>query len=240
MSTPTTPRVAGAPATVEVRPPDGLPRLPPGQVTASHWPVLHHGEVPAEARRRAPATDGDSPAQPAADPGAASSWTVRLFGTVGQVRTVTLAQLQAVSPATVITADVHCVTGWSLLSNRWDGVRFSALEDLAAPLPQARFLMAHAAGGWTTNLSLADCRREGVALVWARNGAALAPAHGGPLRLLVPHLYFWKSCKWLVGLEWMVDDRPGFWERDTKYKNLDPWHAVRDGRGETRATDPAE
>lgn len=185
-----------------------LPRVPPGQVVAQNWPVLHHGQIP----------EGPAP------------WRLRLFGAVDNDVTVPLDALQALQPAH-IDADVHCVTGWSLLDNTWTGTPFSAVEALARPRPEARYLMAHAAGGWTTNLSLADCRRPEVALVWARNGTPLAPIHGGPLRLLVPHLYFWKSCKWLVALEWMAQDRLGFWERNTKYTTLDPWHAV---RGECR------
>ncbi len=189
---------------MRISPPVGLPRVPPGQVVAQNWPVLHEGRVPV----------GPEP------------WTVRLFGAVGQVRSLTLGDLARLGTGEV-EADVHCVTGWSLLDNTWAGVPFAAVEALAAPRPEARFLMAHAAGGWTTNLALEDCRQGGVALVWARNGEPLSAVHGGPLRLLVPHLHFWKSCKWLVGLEWMVEDRHGFWERNTKYKDLDPWHAVR-------------
>jgi DMSO/TMAO reductase YedYZ molybdopterin-dependent catalytic subunit len=203
----------GEPATVRVLPPPGLPRVPPGQKVARQWPVLHHGPVP--------------PLQ--------TPWTLRLFGAVGRELTLTLEELRALGTAQV-AADVHCVTGWSLLDNVWTCVPFGAVEALAGPLPQARFLMAHAAGGWTTNLALDDCRRAGVALVWARNGEPLPPAHGGPLRLLVPHLYFWKSCKWLVGLEWMTEDRPGFWERDTVYKDLDPWHALRGSPRSERPT----
>lgn len=184
-----------------------LPRVPPGQVVAQHWPVLHHGEIPA----------GPDP------------WTLRLFGAVGADTVITLADLPALGSIDSC-ADVHCVTGWSLLDNVWTGVPFSAVETRARPLPTARFLMAHAAGGWTTNIALSDCRRPGVLLAWARNGEALTPAHGAPLRLTIPHLYFWKSCKWLVGLEWMVEDRPGFWEGNTKYTNLDPWHTVSSGR----------
>jgi DMSO/TMAO reductase YedYZ molybdopterin-dependent catalytic subunit len=191
----------GGPA-VRVAAPAGRPRVPSGQVVAQHWPVLHHGEVPR----------GPSP------------WTVRLFGAVTQPMTLTLEGLTALGLVTV-EADVHCVTGWSLLDNRWTGVPFDRIEALARPRPGAAFLMAHAAGGWSTNLALEDCRRPGVAVAFARNGDPLPPAHGGPVRLLVPHLYFWKSCKWLIGLEWMEEDRPGFWERDTIYHNLDPWHA---------------
>lgn len=181
-----------------------LPRVPPGQVVAQNWPVLHHGGIP----------DGPDP------------WTLRLFGAVERETERTLGELQSLRRA-AITADVHCVTGWSLLDHTWTGVPFTTVEALAQPLPAARYLMAHAAGGWTTNIPLDDCRRTDVALVWDRDEQPLSAAHGGPLRLFIPHLYFWKSCKWLIGLEWMTQDRPGFWEKDTKYKNLDPWHAVR-------------
>jgi len=187
-----------------------LPRVPPGQVVAVHWPVLHHGDVPV----------GPDP------------WGVRLFGAVEREVRLSLPELRRLGPVD-LAADVHCVTGWSLLDNVWTGVPFAAVEALARPLRTAGFLMAHAAGGWSANLPLADCRRPDVALVWARNGEPLVAVHGGPLRLLVPHLYFWKSCKWLIGLEWMVRDRPGFWERDTKYKNLDPWAGVRDSGEQT-------
>lgn len=171
---------------------------------AQNWPVLHHGDVPP----------GPVP------------WRVKLFGAVDQPTDLGLEEIKALGPVR-IAADVHCVTGWSLLDSTWTGVAFAAVEALARPRTEARYLMAHAAGGWTTNLPLADCRRDGVALVWARDEAPLEARHGGPLRLFVPHLYFWKSCKWLVGLEWMALDRPGFWERNTIYKHLDPWHTVR-------------
>ena len=180
------------------------PRLPPGQVEAADWPVLHHGSIP----------EGPDP------------WHLDLVGAVERPRRCTLAELAGLQARTQ-TADVHCVTGWSVLGRTWTGADFALLESLVRPKPQARHLMAHAAGGWSTNLALADARRPGVSVVWATDAAPLPRAHGGPLRLLVPHLYFWKSCKWLVALEWMVDDRPGFWERDTVYTEMDPWRAVR-------------
>jgi DMSO/TMAO reductase YedYZ molybdopterin-dependent catalytic subunit len=183
---------------------NSLPRIPPGQVVAQRFPVLHEGRVP-----------------PGPEP-----WRLRLFGAVEAPTVLGLAELRALHPVTA-PADVHCITGWSWLGSAWTGVPFDRIEALARPRPEARFLMAHAAGGWTTNLALDDCRRPGVAAVWACDGLPLSPEHGGPLRLLVPHLYFWKSCKWLVALEWMERDRPGFWERNTRYGELDPWHACR-------------
>ena len=180
------------------------PRLPPGQVAAAGWPVLHHGTVPA----------GPDP------------WCLELRGAVERPLRCTVADLAGQQRRTRV-ADVHCVTGWSVLGRSWTGTDFAVLESLVRPRPQARFLMAHAAGGWSTNLSLADARRSGVAVVWETDGHPLDPIHGGPLRLLVPHLYFWKSCKWLVALEWMVEDRPGFWEGNTVYTEMDPWRAVR-------------
>ncbi len=180
------------------------PRLPPGQLAAQGWPVLHHGGVP----------EGPDP------------WRLELVGAVERPAKYTLAELAAMRTWTR-QADVHCVTGWSVLGRRFTGVDFSLLESLARPLPRASHLMAHAAGGWSTNLSLSDARRAGVAVVWASDGLPLERVHGGPLRLLVPHLYFWKSCKWLVALEWMTEDRPGFWEADTVYTEMDPWKAVR-------------
>ncbi len=189
-----------------------LPRIPPGQTVAQNWPVLHYGEVPAGTR----------------------PWRVRLFGAVQREVYLPLEEIQRLRSAD-IPADVHCVSGWSLLDNAWTGAPFTAVEAMARPLPSARFLMAHAAGGWSTNIPLTDCRRPDVALVWARNGVPLPAVHGGPLRLLVPHLYLWKSCKWLVALEWMIQDRPGFWEKDSKYTNLDPWAAVRGREKQTGA-----
>ena len=185
---------------------DDLPRVPPGQVVSQDWPVLHHGEIPK----------GPDP------------WTLRLWGAVRRPQTLTLAALRHLG-AQELDADVHCVSGWSLLDGRWWGLPFSRLEELAGPLPQAGYLMAHAAGGWTTNIALSACRHPGVMVIWARDGVPLSAAHGGPLRLFIPHLYFWKSAKWLMALEWMVEDRPVFWERNTKYTTLDPWHAVRGG-----------
>ncbi len=182
-----------------------LPRVPPGQTVARRFPILHEGRIP-----------------PGPEP-----WRLRLFGAVAAPAALSLPDLRGLGPETA-AADVHCITGWSWLGSTWTGVPFAAVEELARPRPEARFLMAHAAGGWTTNLSLQDCRRPGVRLAWDCDGRPLSPEHGGPLRLLVPHLYLWKSCKWLVALEWMAEDRPGFWERNTRYGELDPWHACRE------------
>ncbi len=180
-------------------------RVPPGQRVVRDWPVLHAGEVPRIDLSR---------------------WRLRLFGLVEQPTTLTWEQFQEL-PRVEVMSDIHCVTRWSRLDNRWEGVAFSELARLVRPLPQARYVMVHAEQGFTTNLAVEDLLREGVLLADRHDGKPLSAEHGWPLRLVVPHLYFWKSAKWVNGLEWMDENRPGFWEQLGYHMRGDPWKEER-------------
>jgi len=181
------------------------PRVPPGQHVTEKWPVLHHGPVPEIDLSR---------------------WTFRVFGLVANPFELTYEQFLAL-PRAVSTSDVHCVTGWSRLDNTWEGVPARVLVEMARPLPQARFVMVHAEQGFTANVPLDDLLREDVLLATHHDGQPLSPEHGWPVRLVVPHLYFWKSAKWVNGLEFMEEDRPGFWEQLGYHMYGDPWREQR-------------
>ena len=180
-------------------------RLPPGQYFTERFPVLHVGDVPAF------------------DP---ATWDLRLFGAVREPRTLSWDEVQAL-PTADATVDIHCVTKWSKLDTRWRGARFGDVKALVQVDPAADTVVAHAEHGYTTNIPLEVLRDDDVLLAWEFDGAPLAPDHGGPLRLLVPRLYFWKSAKWLRGLEWRVGDEPGYWERNGYHNVGDPWQEQR-------------
>ncbi|MCX6668683.1 MAG: sulfite oxidase-like oxidoreductase [Methanothrix sp.] len=176
-------------------------RIPPGQSLTEGWPVLHYGGVPK------------------IDP---VEWSLRLFGLVEKERSLSFSEFLAL-PQVRVFSDVHCVTGWSRLDNLWEGVQALALKDLVKILPGARFAIVHACGGFTTNLSLEDFFQEDVLLAVMHNGRSISPEHGYPVRLVVPRLYFWKSAKWVVGIEFTAEDRPGFWETHGYHNRGDPW-----------------
>ncbi|MGH9261241.1 MAG: sulfite oxidase-like oxidoreductase [Acidimicrobiales bacterium] len=180
-------------------PPD---RVPPGQFVTHDFPVLSAGPTP-----RTPL----------------SAWDFQVRGAIGRPRRWSWEEFRAL-PHEEVTADIHCVTKWSKLDTRWSGVAVDVL--LADVDPQGAFVTAFSDGGYTTNLPLADV--EGKAWVVDRyDGAPLVPEHGGPARLLVPHLYFWKSAKWVRGLELTPEDRPGFWEQAGYHNRGDPWREQR-------------
>jgi DMSO/TMAO reductase YedYZ molybdopterin-dependent catalytic subunit len=179
-------------------------RLPPGQYWTDRFPVLHLGDVPE--------TD-------------LANWDLRLFGAVREPRTVSWEELRAL-PETEVACDVHCVTKWTKLDTTWTGVTFRDVMTLVDVDPAADTVMAHAEGDYTANVPLATLVEEGL-LAWGYGGQPLEPDHGGPLRLLVPSLYFWKSAKWLRGLEWLVGDEPGYWERNGYHNDADPWQEQR-------------
>jgi DMSO/TMAO reductase YedYZ molybdopterin-dependent catalytic subunit len=176
-------------------------RLPPGQVETKGWPVLHYGDVPH------------------ADP---AKWTFRVFGLVDAPTEWPLHELTALAKADV-RCDIHCVTRWSRFDNVFTGVPLREVLARVKPRPEAKFVIIHAEAGFTTNLPLADLDRDDVLLATHHDGQPLTPDHGGPLRLLVPHLYFWKSAKWLRGFEFTDRNRPGFWERNGYHMRGDPW-----------------
>jgi DMSO/TMAO reductase YedYZ molybdopterin-dependent catalytic subunit len=180
-------------------------RVPPGQVVTRKWPVLHYGDVPR--------VD-------------IATWRFRIFGLVEEEVTLTYQDFMNL-PRTRVTCDIHCVTRWSRLDNEFEGVRVRDVIGLARVKPEARYVMFHAEGGWTTNLPLADLMRDDVLFAWRWNGQDLTPEHGWPLRVVVPHLYFWKSAKWVRAMEFMAEDRPGFWERNGYHRYGDPWREER-------------
>lgn len=181
------------------------PRVPPGQRVVGGWPVLHHGPVPR------------------VDP---ARWDFRASGLVDNPYTLSYEEFLALPRVTVVS-DVHCVTGWSRLDNAWEGVPARVLVELARPLPAARFVLVHAEAGFTANLRIDDLLRDDVLFALKHGGRDLTPEHGWPVRLVVPHLYFWKSAKWVRGLEFLAREVPGFWERSGYHLRGDPWREER-------------
>jgi DMSO/TMAO reductase YedYZ molybdopterin-dependent catalytic subunit len=175
--------------------------VPPGQWVTKEWPVLHYGTVPHLDL---------------------ATWDFRVFGLVEEPLRFTYDQLMAL-PKTTVNADVHCVTHWTLLDSTWEGIAFKDLMNLIKVKPEACFVMAHCEQGYTTSLPLTVLMDDDVLLCNRHNGQDLTPEHGWPLRLLVPKKYFWKSAKWLRGLEFMAQDRLGFWEKAGYHNGADPW-----------------
>ena len=182
------------------------PRLPPGQYDAgTQWPVLN-----AEATPRIP-TD---------------RWTFTVEGLVERETSWTGDEIHALPPAHY-EGDIHCVTTWSKFGMRFDGVSVDTLLDAAGVLPTATHVVAVAHTGYTTNLPLADVTGGRAWVVWDVDGEPLTREHGGPARLLVPHLYFWKSAKWISKLTLLTRDQPGFWEQNGYHDLGDPWRQQR-------------
>ena len=178
------------------------PRLPPGQYDAhDDWPVLN-AEI-------TPRLD-------------TATWTFELEGLVANPTTWTWDQLHAL-PHSTYEGDIHCVTTWSKLDTTFAGVSVDTLLEVAQPLPDAAYVMAHSTTGYTTNLPLADVTGGKAWVAWEVDGQPLPRDHGGPARLLVPHLYFWKSAKWVRALELRDRDEPGFWERNGYHMYGDPF-----------------
>jgi DMSO/TMAO reductase YedYZ molybdopterin-dependent catalytic subunit len=182
-------------------------RLPPGQYFTEKWPVLHAGEVP----------DVDI-----------ATWTLELSGEVEQPTTLTFEQLQDL-PATEVTSDIHCVTRWSRFDAHFTGVHWRELAKLCRPKERAHFAIAHAEHGFTANVPLEALEDENALIVYAADGEPLTPDHGYPVRLFIPTKYFWKSAKWLRGIELAAVDKPGFWERYGYHNNADFWQEQRYG-----------
>lgn len=186
---------------------DPAARLPPGQHLVRDWPVLDLGQQPDIATDR---------------------FTLRAYGLVANAVTLDWAGLQAL-PQSERVSDMHCVTTWSRLDNRWRGVLAADLLDLVRPLAAVSHVVLHAHDGYATNLPLADFAAPDSMLVTHWQGAPIGRAHGGPVRSLVPHLYLWKSAKWLSRVEFLAADRPGFWERRGYHRRGDPWAEERYG-----------
>ena len=184
------------------------PRVPPGQVVTTKWPVLHYSHVPKIDTAR---------------------WTLRVFGEVEKTVVLDWNMFNALG-ITDVRCDMHCVTAWSRLDNRFRGIPVRAVLALAGVKPNATHALIHAAPDYTTNLPLADLDRDENLFATHFEGEPLSAEHGGPVRLLVPHLYLWKSAKWVTGVELMEGDEPGFWEDNGYHMRGDPWKEERYGR----------
>ena len=182
-------------------------RLPPGQHVVTNWPVLDLGTEPAVQLE---------------------TWRLDVTGLVETRLSLDWAAFGRL-PQTDLTTDIHCVTTWSRYDNRWRGVLVRDLLDLAMPRAEATHVMLSSHDGYTTNLPLADFAAEDAILATHWDGQPLTAAHGGPMRAVVPHLYFWKSAKWLKGIELIPADRAGFWERNGYHMRGDPWVEERYG-----------
>ena len=178
------------------------PRLPPGQYdTGSSWPVLTAEATPTLAT---------------------ADWSFAVEGLVEQPTSWTWDEIHALPPSTYEGA-IHCVTTWSKFGMTFNGVSVDTLLGIARPLPSASYVLAFSHTGYTTNLPLADVTGGRAWVVWEADGEPLSPDHGGPARLLVPHLYFWKSAKFVAGLRLLDHDEPGFWEQNGYHDRGDPW-----------------
>jgi DMSO/TMAO reductase YedYZ molybdopterin-dependent catalytic subunit len=182
-------------------------RLPPGQYLTEKWPVLHAGDIPAVDL---------------------ATWDFRVWGEVEEPLHRSWEELNELS-AVEVTQDIHCVTRWSRFDTTFRGVPWSAVAELVRPKPSAHYAIAHAEQGYTANVPAPFLDREGAMLATHADGEPLALEHGWPLRLVVPGKYFWKSAKWLRGIELSATDRPGFWERYGYHNDADPWKEERYG-----------
>ena len=181
-------------------------RLPPGQYDVGDgWPVL--------TAELTPRVDLDS-------------WSLTVNGRVAEPKVWSWTQLRALPPSTY-SGDIHCVTTWSKLDTSFAGVSVDALLEAAGPLPDATFAVATSTTGYTTNLPLADITGGTAWIVWEHEGRPLPVEHGGPVRMLVPHLYFWKSAKWIESITLLDHDEPGFWEVRGYHDRGDPWREQR-------------
>ncbi len=185
--------------------PDIAARVPPGQQLTTKWPVLTYGPIPKVDL---------------------ATWDLRITGLVEEPTWYTWDEFKAL-PQARRHNDIHCVTRWSKLDNDWDGVAVLELMKRVTLKPEARAVIVHAEHGFTANLLLDDFLREDNILAHSHDGQPLTPEHGYPLRLVVPHLYFWKSVKFVRGLEFVAEDQPGFWERNGYHMRGDPWDEER-------------
>lgn len=185
-------------------------RLPPRQARTRKWPVLHATHAPVVDRDR---------------------WSLEVTGLVGHPLRLDWSSFRQL-PRVRVLADFHCVTRWSRLGNLWEGVALCELLSRITPLPEARFVVVTGLdGGWTTNLPLENALAEDVLLADTHDGAPLDADHGGPVRLVVPQLYAWKSAKWVCRIELTTADQPGYWERAGYHNQGDPWTESRFGPG---------
>jgi DMSO/TMAO reductase YedYZ molybdopterin-dependent catalytic subunit len=183
-------------------------RVPPGQFLTEKFPVLHYGSVPIYNNL--------------------DKWDFRVFGLVEAPLRLTWSELMNLPQQTQVV-DIHCVTRWSKLDTTWTGIPWREFLKLVSVKPEATHAMAHCEHGFTANIGLDVLDDDDTMLAFAYGGKPLEPDHGYPLRLLVPKKYFWKSAKWLRGIEFMAEDRAGFWERNGYHMEGDPWREERFG-----------
>lgn len=183
----------------------GDERLPPGQIATTKFPVVHTGTVPKINL---------------------SDWDLHVFGAVNNEICLTWDELVSL-PKVQYTSDIHCVTTWSRLNNHWEGVSVRDLVQQADVIPEARYAIVYGEQGYSVSLRINDLLREGVMLAYKHDGQGLTPEHGFPLRLVVPDLYFWKSVKWVRGIEFSSENKPGFWEKRGYHEQADAWKEKR-------------
>lgn len=186
-------------------PPEVQKRIPPGQYLTEKWPVLHYGPVPSFDPRR---------------------WDFRVWGRVENELRWSWEDFQKLEQR-LVQADMHCVTTWSKLDQKWEGIPFAKIVELAKPLPDAKFVISHSEHGFTANVPIEATRDDDVLIALRANGEPLTAEHGYPARLVIPKLYAWKSAKWLRGIEFSTTDKPGFWERNGYHNVGDPWKEQR-------------
>jgi DMSO/TMAO reductase YedYZ molybdopterin-dependent catalytic subunit len=180
-------------------------RIPPGQHEIKSWPVLHAGSV----------QNIDT-----------SKWKFKIFGLVEEEKELNYDEFMSL-PQTKVFSDIHCVTTWSKLNNLWEGVSSNTIKELVDVQKEAKYVMVHASGNFTTNLSIKDFLEPDVLFATRHNENPITSKHGAPVRLVVPKLYFWKGAKWVTGIEFMAEDKPGFWESNGYHMHGDPWKEER-------------
>lgn len=183
-------------------------RLPPGQVVTAKWPVLHYSDVQYVSTR---------------------DWRFHVRGAVAEPFTLTWAEFSELEQQETL-CDMHCVTHWSRYDNLFSGVPVTAILERARPLPEATHVLVHGEPEYTTNVPLEDLARPANLLAVRHDGTPLTAEHGGPVRLLIPHLYLWKSAKWVTGFDFLTEDWPGLWEQNGYHMQGDPWREQRYGR----------
>lgn len=176
-------------------------RIPPGQSRTTQWPVLHAGMVPKADLK---------------------TWDFRIFGLVEEEWHCNYEQFLAL-PKVKVKSDFHCVTTWSKLDNLWEGVSTKEIASLVKIKPEAKYVLVHAEHRWTTNMPLEDFLQGDCLFAYKHDGKSLSLDHGYPLRLVVPRLYAWKSAKWVRGIEFLAQDKAGFWEQGGYHMKGDPW-----------------
>ncbi|TAM76486.1 sulfite oxidase-like oxidoreductase [bacterium] len=181
------------------------PTVPPGQTVTDGFPILHVGDVPTF------------------DP---ATWRLRFFGLCTHPYELNWDQLRAL-PVTEWHGDIHCVTRWTKKATQWRGVRFRTLVERAGTLPSVTHVLQYAENDYTTNLPFEVMLGDDVLIAYEYGGRPIEAIHGGPVRMLVPKRYFWKSAKWLTGIEFLEGDRPGFWEVRGYHNDGDPWKEER-------------